>query len=435
MSRRVLVAGCGAAGMMAAIAAARGGAAVTVLEGMEKPGKKLLLTGNGRCNLTNLDPKLPEKYRTSAKNGSLDDILQQFSVADTLEFFHSLGLLTTEKNGYVYPYTGQAGSVLELLLAEMRRLKVKVKLSEKIRKIEKQEEGAEDRWVVQTETWSYRCDCLILCCGSRAMETTGSDGSGYVLAKQAGHTVAPVLPALTALTTEKRKFLAACGGVRCPAKVMLFAGPDGEQKFYLQEEALNGRSERKPLAEDTGELQFTENGISGIVVFQVSRYAALALHSGKKVFAVLDFLPEIAPGELERLIDQTVKRYEQTDVSVSSAFAGLLPKKLLTALLDHLKLRPGSAAAGLTPKQKLQFAQMIKGFPLPVTGSRPFSQSQVCAGGIPLSEIDPVTLESRKVSGLYFAGEILDVDGPCGGYNLQWAWSSGFTAGHHAAGF
>lgn len=440
MSRQIIVGGCGPAGMMAAIAAARCGAQVTVLEGMEKPGKKLLLTGNGRCNLTNLDSGLPRKYRTVLddpvleKESVTEHIFRQFPVADTLDFFHSLGLLTTEKNGYVYPVTGQAGSVLELLLAEMRRLKIKLKFSEKIIQIKQSfpDAGGEGKWLVQTGTWNYSCDRLILCCGSRAAETTGSDGSGYLLAKQAGHTIAPVLPALTALNTGNRRFLASCAGVRCPAKVSIYSCPDGKNKTGIREKTWAGPAE-KLQAEDSGELQITENGISGIVVFQVSRYAVLALNRGEKVQAVLDLLPELSAEELERYLIQTARRWSGSDVSVLTALSGLLPRKLLAAVLEDLKIRPGSPAANLTMAQTGQLVQKIKALKLSVSGSRSFSQCQVCTGGVPLSEVYPDTLESRKAAGLYFAGELLDVDGPCGGYNLQWAWSSGFAAGHAAA--
>lgn len=434
MSLHVLVAGCGPAGMTAAIAAAREGAQVTVLEGMEKPGKKLLLTGNGRCNLTNLDPALPEKYRSACSFGTEKTdflsagVLRRFSTADTLDFFHALGLFTTERNGYVYPYTGQSSSVLELLLAEMKRLRVRLKFSEKIVKIEKNAstpKSGTGQWMVQTQTWNYRCDRLILCCGSRAAESTGSDGSGYLLAKQAGHTVFPALPALTALNTGKPRFLSACAGVRCPAQVVLYACADANPAA--------GREEWKFLAADRGELQFTEKGISGIVVFQVSRYASLALHRGKQVKAALDLRPDLSGQELERWLGQAAARCRDTDCSVASACSGLLPQKLLAAILEEQKIRQTGPMARLQPEQQKRLARSVKHFSLSVTGTRPFAQCQVCAGGVPLDEIDPETLESKKSAGLYFAGEILDVDGPCGGYNLQWAWSSGYTAGREAA--
>lgn len=420
MSPEVIVAGCGPAGMMAAIAAAERGARVTVLEGMERPGKKLLLTGNGKCNLTNLNPALPESYR-SVEEGGTDTarrILDQFSVKDTMDFFHKLGLLTTDRNGYVYPRTGQSASVLELLLARMRQLRIKLKYSEKIRAIRREDDGL---WQVTTGSWTYRCHRLILCCGSKAAAATGSDGSGYELARQAGHRITSILPALTALKGKKQPFLPAAAGVRCPAKVSLYGIPLGDAKEQF-------------LSEDTGELQLNEEGISGIVVFQGSRYAALALSEGKRVSARLDFLPEKREMELSSWIKGRQSLWAGADVPVQSALSGLLPGKLLTAVLRETGIKPAARMDSLGERQITELVRQMKGFILPVTGTRGFAQCQVCAGGIALEEVNGATLESKKCPGLFFAGEILDVDGPCGGYNLQWAWSSGYVAGSRAAG-
>lgn len=416
--------------MMAAIAAAREGAKVTVLEGMEKPGKKLLVTGNGRCNLTNLDPDLPEKYycveaierRTLPADGSKSEmhstgaivrnVLEQFSVNDTLDFFHKLGLRTMNRNGYVYPYTNQAVSVLDLLLAELKRLKVKLKFTEKIEKIEKEEAG----WKVVTGTWTYSCDTLILCCGSKAAKNTGSDGSGYELARQTGHTLTSVVPSLTALT-GKGNYFSSCAGVRCPANVTLYVSKTD--------------SAWQKKATDFGEIQWTDQGISGIVVFQVSRFASLALEKGEKVKAELDLLPDMTQDDVMEYLMCGKTRFP--NASAAETFSGLLPKKLLAVCLDMNKIKPGTPSGNLTEEHCTRLTETMKRFTMPITGVRSFDQCQVCAGGVMLDEIDENTLESKRVNDLYFAGELLDVDGPCGGYNLQWAWSSGYVAGIHAA--
>lgn len=431
MSLEVIVAGCGPAGMMAAIIAAQAGAKVTVLEGMERPGKKLLLTGNGRCNLTNLAPGLPQAYRSVEEGGgrAAAQVLEQFSVADTLEFFHALGLFTYDRASYVYPRTGQADSVLELLLARMRQLKIKLKYSEKIRSIRRLADG--NGWQVTTETWSYSCHRLILCCGSKAAPATGSEGSGYELARQAGHSLTPILPALTALKGKSGRFLSACAGVRTPARVSLY-GAGGEAGHTGGREKNDRSSLGILLGEDTGELQISESGISGIVAFQVSRYASLELARGNRVTAVLDFLPERSEEELEAWLKDQKQRWSGADASVSAMLSGLLGAKLRGALLKEANIKPGIRAENLTEEQIHRLAGIIKGFSIPITGTRDFDQCQVCAGGVRLKEINPQTLESSISPGLYFAGEILDVDGPCGGYNLQWAWSSGYVAGHWA---
>lgn len=407
--KNIIVAGCGPAGMMAAIAAARSGAKVTILEGMEKPGKKLLITGNGRCNLTNLDPDLPNKYYSvqASSEQRIQSILQQFSVRDTLDFFRELGLLITDRNGYVYPYTGQASSVLDLLLAELKRWKVKLKFTEKIQQIEKSENG----WNVKTNSWMYPCDAVILCCGSKAAPITGSDGSGYELALQLGHHCSSVAPSLTALI-GKSKYFSTCAGVRSQAKVSLYV-------------------EDQNVAEDQGELQWIENGISGIVIFQVSRFAALALEKGQKVTAKLDLLPLMNKEELLHFLFHGKQVFPKA--SLAEVYAGLLPKKLLQVCLEINKLKPGSPVENLSEEQLVQLSNTIKEFQIPIKGIRSFDQCQVCAGGILLEETEAVTLESKIAPGIYFAGELLDVDGPCGGYNLQWAWSSGYVAGKHAA--
>lgn len=415
--KQILVAGCGPAGMMAGIAAARAGASVTILEGMEKPGKKLLLTGNGKCNLTNLDPELVNKYHSVGREKVnlipwIQEAMSGFSVSDTLHFFQELGLLTARRSGYVYPYTGQSSSVLEILLAELKRLKVKLKFNERIDTIQKIPDG----WRVSTAGWNYRCDALILCCGSKAAPNTGSDGSGYRLSEQAGHTITPVVPALTALTGKGRSF-SSCAGVRCQARVALFTENDSSCLEFAGEER--------------GELQWTEKGISGIVVFQLSRMAALALEKGKRVRAELDFLPDTEEYQLEQLLSRQKDRYPQ--VAVGEVLSGLLPKKLLLFCLDQNKIKSGSPMNTVTEEKMQKLAETMKHFSLSITGTRSFDQCQVCAGGVPLEEVHAKTLESKLAAGLYFAGELLDVDGPCGGYNLQWAWSSGYTAGIHAA--
>ncbi len=444
--RQVLIAGCGPAGMMAAITAAKAGAAVTVLEGQEKPGKKLLMTGSGRCNLSNRDPHLAGSYYSVEEDLSGEEghpsllqsltrqVFQQFSVVDTLNFFHRLGLLTVEKNGGVYPYTNQAGSVLSLLLTRMRSLGVKCKFSEKVLACEPKGDG----WMVHTQTWSYPCDHFILCCGSQAVPSTGSDGSGYALAQYAGHTLTPVLPGQTALFA-RGAFLSSCAGVRCHAKVTLFASaPESEEVPAARENA--GREEARKhkrtgawqvIAEDTGELQWTEYGISGIVVFQVSRFAAEILYCGGRAKVQLDFVPEMGEQELYRYLSELAALDPHSPAA--EVFSGILPRKLLEMIFGQLRLRTGVIAGEFSEVVCSNFVHAVKGFDLPILGTKEFDQCQVCAGGVRLAEVDPKTLRSKLVPHLSFAGEILDVDGPCGGYNLQWAWSSGYVAGLHAA--
>lgn len=406
MEKRIIVAGAGASGLMAAITAARCGAQVTILEAMERPGKKLLITGNGRCNLTNMDPDLEKSYY--GRDASFaEPVIAQFGAADTREFFEELGLLTVEKNGYVYPYTGQSSSVWNVLLAEIRRLGVRLKLTEKIAAIRK-EDGV---WCVSTATWTYQADCLILCCGSQCAPQTGSDGSGYRLAEMAGLRQNRVAPALVPLVC-KEHFLGKLAGVRCHARVTLV---DGQGAVIRTE---------------TGEVQWTKYGISGIAVFQLSRYVSLS-DRPEAFRVVLDLFDSFQP---ETVIDLLTKRsVELGSEKVPVLLEGLLNEKLIPVLLERAGISLKTRCQDLSFEAIQTLVQLGTQFSLTVQGTKGFNVCQVCAGGIDTSQIFPKTMECRRIPGLYFAGELLDIDGPCGGYNLQWAWSSGYVAGKHAA--
>ena len=387
--KRVIVVGGGASGLMAAIAAAKNGAAVTIREQNEKPGKKICATGNGKYNFTNLQEQTGA-YR-SENPGFWQEALGQFSVEDTVSFFTRLGIYPVNKNnGYLYPHSGQAASVAEVLCMEARNLGVKIKTNQKVLGISKEQ----NVWKIQVEGWTYEGEAVILANGSKASAISGSDGSGYELAAALGHRVIEPLPALTALKCKNTGF-SGWAGVRTEGKITLFA--DGEK-----------------ITEETGEQQLTDYGVSGIPVFQISRYAIRALKEGRNVTLSLNFLPEFSREQLSAFLE---KRRENCPYKGKKEFlTGLFPDKLAKVLLAAKDLE-----------------EAISCFSLKVTGYQSFEQAQVCSGGVDTREINEKTLESRKNPGLYFAGELLDVDGKCGGYNLQWAWSSGYVAGINAA--
>lgn len=402
MAKKVVVVGAGASGMMAAIAAARQGASVTVLEKMERPGKKLLITGNGRCNLTNKKASAKDAYRGAGADFT-EGILGQFPVESTLDFFHGLGLLTRERNGYIYPYTDQAGTVLELLLLEIRRLKIKMKYRENVVGIQKAKEG----FHVQTAAWSYPCDKVILCAGGKAAPQTGSDGSGYGLAKHCGHRIQPVHPALVPLKA----------GGNIPR---MLSGIRNQAVLSLE---IDGGL----CCREEGDLQWTDYGVSGIVVFQLSRFAAAALAENKRVRLHVDMMPEYTEADIRRLLEEKHTRFPEA--SAEELLTGLLKKKAVSAFAK-------TAGKQICTEKGEAFYQaavsFLKNLTLTVTGTKSFDAAQVCAGGVPAAEVSGETLESLKMPGLYLAGELLDVDAICGGYNLQWAWSSGYVAGSHA---
>lgn len=385
--KRIVVAGGGASGLMAAIAAARKGAAVTILEQNDRPGKKICATGNGKCNLTNIEMPLDAFRGTHPK--FVQEALKQFSVQDTIRFFSGLGIYTVNRNGYLYPHSGQAQSVVDVLCMEAKNLGVKIKTKEKVTGIYR-----EDTWKVRTQGWSYEADAVILANGSKASNIAGSDGSGYALAKMLGHHVVKPLPALTALRCSGKTF-ASWAGVRIEGEVTL---------------CINGI----PLKSEKGELQLTGYGVSGIPVFQLSRYAIRALHENCDVSLLLDFLPEFPMESIPVFLENRRKNCPYKNEK--ELLIGLFPDKLIRVLTAQKDL-----------------VSAIKEFPLTVTDGMPFEQAQVCSGGVDTSEVEESTMESRLVPGIYFAGELLDIDGTCGGYNLQWAWSSGVCAGSHAA--
>lgn len=403
----IIVVGAGASGMAAAIMAARSGASVLMLEHMDTAGKKILATGNGRCNYTNRT-QTANCYRGTHPDFA-QTILEQFDVEDTIDFFQEIGILPREKNSCLYPLSMQASAVRDALLLELRRLKVPIETGIGIRNITKKN----NTFLFETKQGTFQSHVCILACGGKAAKKTGSDGSGFLYLSAFGHTVQPLLPALVQLTSNHSCF-SALAGVRIEAAVRIYAG-----------------EEHQLIAQDSGELQLTDYGISGIPVFQVSRYAAMALYEKRAVFAELDFLPEITE---DVLIDMLRQRFSSfiKNRTAGESLIGLFPDKLIPVLLREAGVRMETPAECVNEKKQKKLVHAIKHFALEVTGTKSFDAAQTTAGGVDTTELTE-RLESRLVPGLFFAGEMIDIDGRCGGYNLQWAWSSGAVAGKAAA--
>lgn len=404
--RKIVVVGAGASGMMAAITAAGLGCRVILLDVNDRVGRKLLATGNGKCNFTNRDLEMGHYY-----GGSLEipaKILEIFGLKETIDFFEGLGMLVRERNGCLYPASEQASTVLDLLRLELDRLQVDVRCKEKVVRISKNREG----FLIHTKNGKtpLGCDRVVLACGGCAAPAFGSDGSGYQLAKAFGHAIVPSVPALVQLCCRD-KDLKSVAGVRSQAKIKL---------------SIEGRE----TPAEQGELQLTEYGISGIVVFQLSRLAAGALAEGKKVSAFIDLLPEWKLRELEQILEDRKKRYPQR--TLEEFMTGILHKKLIFYFLRRSGLRPAQKVCDTEPGQLEKLFVGLKNWELRIQGTKGFENAQVSAGGVAFEGVTE-GLESRKVPGVFFAGELLDVDGKCGGYNLQWAWSSGYVAGKNAA--
>lgn len=413
MKKRIVIVGGGAAGMMAAIAAAEEGADVLILEHNDKVGKKILSTGNGRCNFTNRDQK-PEYYRSEQKDFPWQ-VVSRYPAERVEAAFAEMGIYAKDKNGYLYPFSEQASAVLDVLRMELERRKVRVLCGEHVKEIRrgKQSGGAFSVLTRNADKKEnvYSADAVILTTGSKAASKLGSDGSGYDLAMRLGHHIAPVVPALVQLKC-KESFYKALAGVRVHGKVTVFVGG-------------------KELGCDTGEIQLTNYGISGIPVFQISRFAARGIYEKKEVRAVLDFIPDMTDGEFQEFLKTRIQLHPEREME--DFFTGLFHKKLSGVILKNAGIPLKKRAGELSEKEAGSLGRAVKEFRTVVTDTNPFEQAQVCAGGVRCDEVNPETMESYLVKGLYFAGEVLDVDGICGGYNLQWAWSSGYLAGKGAA--
>lgn len=402
---RIAVIGGGASGMMAAITAARLGTEVIVYEKNDRVGKKILVTGNGKCNFSNRD--FSEKYYYGNRK-KLKSCFERFSVEDTVAFFSKAGMLVKEKNGYLYPWSEQAATVLDVLRMEMEQSGVRIELCADVKAIVRKKQTG--RFAVRTLDGEEEYDAVILACGGCAAPKTGSDGSGFALAEILGHHITPPVPALVQLRCRD-DFLRAVAGVRCQAGIRLY-----ERKRLVQEEE--------------GELQFTDYGISGIPVFQLSRQAAFLLKERKNVAASIDLLPQLDDGALERMCADRMKSADGK--TLEGFLLGIANKKVNLMIIKEAGYKPGDGAMGLGAEALKNLLFSYKKLWVHITAVNSFDHAQVTAGGVVLDDVSE-NLESLKIPGMYLAGEILDVDGRCGGYNLQWAWTSGYIAGKSAA--
>lgn len=399
--KEVTIIGGGASGIIAAITAARLGAKVTIIEQKEMLGKKLLSTGNGRCNLTN--EHMTKECFHSEQADMISTVLGIFDASSTVEFFHKLGILTKSRNGYIYPLSDQASAILEVLLIELKRLQVTIILSTKVISIT----SKKNIFFIVTEKKAFQCAYVILATGGCAASVLGSDGSGYLLSKQLGHSLTPVVPALVQLRCLG-KFFKKIAGVRVDAKVTALLS--------------NGKK-----VDDTGEVQLTNYGISGIPVFQISRFVALELQKNKTVPVIIDFLPTFSMDNFFSLLEDKIQCLPTK--TIAEQLVGIFNCKLIPLFLEKSNIFNQKISSELSNKELRDLVNCCKNFEVVVTTTNPFEQAQVCAGGVKTTEVNSNTMESKIKKGLYLTGELLDVDGMCGGYNLQWAWATGFIAG------
>ena len=418
----VTVIGGGAAGLMAAVSAARCGARTRVIEHMDRIGKKILSTGNGKCNYTNAVQGL-SCYRGENPAFVLP-VFEQFGQEDTVRLFEELGIYPKIKNGYYYPASEQAVSVVEVFGMECDYLGVDLWTSCGLQSIQKTCTGYE----IRTTKGAFSTKTVIFAPGLLAAPKTGSDGSAFPYIEALGHHFVDVVPALVQLH-GKQAFFKKLAGIRAEMQVTLYL-----ENAQFQPKGSRGTARgEKPdvVCSERGELQLTASGISGIPVFQISRYAARGLYEKKEVFAELDFMPDFGDVEFLQMLKERKIRLD--GLVMEQYFNGLFHKKLAGALLKRIGISGTMPVHDLGEENLERLCRICKHFRTYIDKTNPFEQAQICAGGVDTSEIDPDTMESKLVKGLYFAGEILDVDGICGGYNLQWAWTSGYLAGKGAA--
>lgn len=407
-AKKVLIIGGGASGLVAAISAARKGANVVLIEGLSRVGKKILATGNGRCNLSNITA---EKRHYHGENPEfIEGAFSKVNVEETLRFFQLLGLETKiEDDGKVFPISDQGSSVLDLLRYEVEKLGIHQILGDPVITLQKKDK----QFIVETESKkSIEGDSVILATGGKSAPKLGSNGSGYELGKSVGHSLTSVFPALVQIKCENRSFRS-LKGVKIQGSIEL-------------------KSEGKILRKEVGEVLFTDYGVSGPPVLQLSRGIQECLQKNQVPWVILDFFPEVTEEKLYETLWMLVSldRKKPFDFSL----IGILNKKVIPIILKEIGINNmKKSCEEVTDKEIRRLAKILKNCELKSTGTLSWKDSQVTAGGLRTDEVHPKTLESKRIAKLYFAGEILDVDGDCGGFNLQWAWSSGIIAGEKAA--
>ena len=389
---KIVIVGGGAAGLMAAINIKNDDNEVIILEKNDEVGKKILVTGNGRCNLWNEDMN-NSKYNSSNKE-IMNNIIDNTLINNTFDRLSSLFEFKI-KNGYYYPYSNKAATVREILISECDRLGVEIITNYNVTSIKKSD--------VFTINNDITCDKLIISCGGKSMPITGSDGSLYSILSEMGHTIIKPLPSLVSLNANEL-YLNKWNGIRCDATIT---------------SVVDGNS----IKTEKGELQLTDNGISGICVFNISSDIVKGLSNGKTASVEINFI------NINNPIEHFTNKYN--DLTIYNILLRYFDKKLIKIILDKADINPDAYFKSLTTKELSRLEKYLTKFNINITGYADFYKSEVTQGGVSLEDINSETLESNKVKGLYLIGEVLDIDGICGGYNLGFAWMSALKVSEH----
>lgn len=400
---KIVIIGGGASGLVTAIKSKCKTNQVIVLEKNDSCGKKILATGNGRCNYYNDNQDINCYYSTHKEY--LNKIITKENLSKVTNFFDELGIIPKIKNGYYYPLSNQASSIRNILVSKALQLGVKVITNFNVTTVEKKN----DKFIVFSSHQKIEADKIIIATGSFASIKNIEEVVGYKILKDFNHKIEKVLPSLIQLKGEGNYFKN-WNGVRSDVILKLY-----EDDSFLKEEQ--------------GEIQLTDYGISGICTFNISGYVSRGLASNKKEIVQIDFLPSIGNNKQE-LLDFLEKRSSTISyTNLLDFFEGILNQKLIQTILKVSKINSQKKYQDLTNDEKLVLVSNIKEFKLKIIGTNDFSKAQTCTGGVSLEEINLNTMESKLIKNLYIVGELVDIDGICGGYNLTFAWLSGILAG------
>jgi predicted Rossmann fold flavoprotein len=398
LPKSLAIIGAGASGLVAAIVAAKSGVKVKIFEKNNKAGKKILATGNGRCNITN------KNIKTSNYHGSnprfVNTAIDRFNTSTCEVFFESIGLHMSEgQNGRLYPASLQSSSVVDLLVYECKRQGVEILLNQEVIDIVKEGE----KFTLHVEDKKYYSDFVLIASGGLAMPTLGASESGYKFAKKFGHTIIPTFASLVQLETKED--FKSISGVKIQGAI----------------EVLQGRER---LAFASGDILFTNYGISGSAILDISRVANKLLQYNDKVSVSIDLMSQYSKEQLKNIL---LKRAKKTDGKTTSLWLeGFVNSKLAHFLSRNIRVKN---ADDINTKDIVNLVYMLKNFKATIIDSRGFKSAEVTAGGVSTDEVNPKTFESKLQKGLYLSGEVLDIDADCGGYNLHWAWASGYSVG------
>lgn len=398
--KHIVIIGGGAAGLVSAIYAKKETNKVTILERNSLCGKKLLATGNGKCNYWNSDQSLDHYHSNNEEY--LKYIITEENKQEILSFFSKLGIYPKIKNGYYYPFSNQAATIKNALISEVKRKKITVKTDFLVENIKKENKI----FKISGNNEVIIADQVIIGTGSKASPKTGSDGIGYKLLRQIGHTIIEPHPALVQLKASAT-FLKKWAGIRTDVEVSLYENDNLIKK-------------------EIGEIQLTDYGLSGICVFNLSRHVSIGLSQKKKEVIKINFMPFIKENPREYLTNffkQTTKK------TIKEQLEGFLNNKLVEVIIDESNVPQEQSFTELPIESQERLVKQLTDFSVEIIGTNDFNQSQVCSGGAPLSELNVETMESKLMNNLYIVGELVDVDGDCGGYNLSFAWISGMLAG------